>query len=189
MATPISPGSTRPPPSCPMRSPAASPPSSPKPSSPTPWPELPGSWICSHPCKDQPIRILATAPSMVSISTAARGISPAALESLLAREDILGLGESYWQAVLQEPDVYLPAYAADPAIRKSPRGAFRRSQRKKACRLRGRRRVLLPRAHQRRAGPDAPAPGDARHGAGRQHPQGSRGNLENQSSSASTCAG
>jgi adenine deaminase len=47
---------------------------------------------------------------MVSISTAARGISPAALESLLAREDILGLGESYWQGVLQEPNVYLPAY-------------------------------------------------------------------------------
>jgi adenine deaminase len=61
--------------------------------------------------QDQPIRILATAPSMVSISTAARGISPAALESLLAREEILGLGESYWQGVLQEPDVYLPAYA------------------------------------------------------------------------------
>ena len=60
--------------------------------------------------QDQPIRILATAPSMVSISTAARGISPAALASLLARPDILGLGESYWQAVLQEPDVYLPAY-------------------------------------------------------------------------------
>ena len=60
--------------------------------------------------QDQPIRILATAPSMVSISTAARGISPAALENLLAREDILGLGESYWQGVLQEPDVYLPAY-------------------------------------------------------------------------------
>jgi len=60
--------------------------------------------------QDQPIRILATAPSMVSISTAHRGISPDALESLLAREDILGLGESYWQAVLQDPDVYLPAY-------------------------------------------------------------------------------
>ena len=60
--------------------------------------------------QDQPIRILATAPSMVSISTAARGISAAALASLLARQDILGLGESYWQAVLQEPDVYLPAY-------------------------------------------------------------------------------
>jgi adenine deaminase len=60
--------------------------------------------------QDQPIRILATAPSMVSISTAARGISPAALARLLARPDILGLGESYWQAVLQEPDAYLPAY-------------------------------------------------------------------------------
>jgi len=60
--------------------------------------------------QDQPIRILATAPGMVSISTAARGIAPDALESLLARQEILGLGESYWQGVLQAPDVYLPAY-------------------------------------------------------------------------------
>ena len=57
--------------------------------------------------QDQPIRILATAPSMVSISTATRGISPAELESLLARQDILGLGESYWQGILQSPEVYL----------------------------------------------------------------------------------
>ena len=60
--------------------------------------------------QDQPIRILATAPGMVSISTAARGIAPDALEILLARQEILGLGESYWQGVLQAPDVYLPAY-------------------------------------------------------------------------------
>jgi adenine deaminase len=58
----------------------------------------------------QPIRILATAPAMVSISSAARGIAPEDLDCLMAREDILGLGESYWQAVLQEPEAYLPAF-------------------------------------------------------------------------------
>lgn len=60
----------------------------------------------------QPIRFLATAPAMVSISTAARGIAAADLAALLARDDILGLGEAYWQAVLQEPAVYLPAFEA-----------------------------------------------------------------------------
>ena len=60
--------------------------------------------------RGQPIRILATAPVMVSISSAARGISIADLERLLRRDDVLGLGESYWQAVLQEPEPYLPAF-------------------------------------------------------------------------------
>jgi len=60
--------------------------------------------------KDQPIKIFGTAPAMISTSQAARGIPPATLEKLLARDDILGLGESYWQAVLQEPDRILPLY-------------------------------------------------------------------------------
>ena len=60
--------------------------------------------------KDQPIKIFGTAPAMISISQAARGIPPATLEKLLARDDVLGLGESYWQAVLQEPARILPLY-------------------------------------------------------------------------------
>jgi adenine deaminase len=60
--------------------------------------------------REQPIRILATAPAMVSISSAAKGIAPEALDRLMQRDDILGLGESYWQAVLQEPETYLPAF-------------------------------------------------------------------------------
>jgi adenine deaminase len=60
--------------------------------------------------RGQPIRILATAPAMVSISSAAKGISAEDLNLLLKRNDILGLGESYWQAVLQEPGTYLPAF-------------------------------------------------------------------------------
>lgn len=60
--------------------------------------------------KNQPIKIWATAPVMVSISHAARGITAETLQKLLDRPDIIGLGESYWQAVLQEPDLVLPLF-------------------------------------------------------------------------------
>ena len=53
---------------------------------------------------DQPIKIFATAPFMASISRTTRGIPVEALRQLLSRKDIVGLGESYWQAVLQDPD-------------------------------------------------------------------------------------
>ena len=56
----------------------------------------------------QPVRIFATAPPMMSISTLARGIAPEDLDRLLQRPEILGLGESYWQAMLQETDRMLP---------------------------------------------------------------------------------
>ena len=57
--------------------------------------------------RDQPIKILATAPAMVSISSAARGISSEDLANLLARSDVIGLGESYWQSLLQESEPML----------------------------------------------------------------------------------
>jgi adenine deaminase len=60
--------------------------------------------------QDQPIKMFGTAPPMISISQAARGMAPDILEKLLARNDVLGLGESYWQAVLQEPGGTLPLY-------------------------------------------------------------------------------
>jgi adenine deaminase len=60
--------------------------------------------------KNQPIKILATAPAMVSISAAARSISGNDLAKLLERDDILGLGESYWQSILQYPGDILPQY-------------------------------------------------------------------------------
>jgi len=59
---------------------------------------------------DQPVKIFANAPAMVSISKKARGISKATLRKLLARDDIVGLGESYWQVVIQEPDEFLPIF-------------------------------------------------------------------------------
>ena len=57
---------------------------------------------------EQPIKIFGTAPAMVSISKRARGIPKENLTELLSRDDILGLGESYWQGVIQEPGRFLP---------------------------------------------------------------------------------
>jgi adenine deaminase len=56
---------------------------------------------------DQPIKIYATAPPMVSINKAQTGIDPQDLEQLLARAEMLGMGEIYWQAVLQTPELLL----------------------------------------------------------------------------------
>lgn len=58
----------------------------------------------------QPIKLFATAPAMVSISSQTRGIREADLRRLLDREDILGLGEAYWQGVLQTPECFVPAF-------------------------------------------------------------------------------
>jgi len=60
--------------------------------------------------KDQPIKLLATAPPMMSVSESTRGMPLETLQKLLTRDDVIGLGESYWQAVLQEPGLTLPLY-------------------------------------------------------------------------------
>ncbi len=60
--------------------------------------------------KDQPIKILGTAPAMISTSKALRGVSRGVLERLLERDDIVGLGESFWHAVLQSPDAMVPLF-------------------------------------------------------------------------------
>ncbi|MFH1155080.1 MAG: adenine deaminase C-terminal domain-containing protein [Pseudomonadota bacterium] len=60
--------------------------------------------------EDQPVKILATAPAMGSISTSTLGIAQDDLKELLKRERVLGLGESYWQGVFQHPDRFLPGF-------------------------------------------------------------------------------
>jgi len=72
--------------------------------------------------KDQPIKFFATAPPMVSTSRAAMGIDPNDLEALLSREDIVGLGESYWQGVLKNREVFEPILAATLACGKKLEG-------------------------------------------------------------------
>ncbi|MGC8494144.1 MAG: adenine deaminase C-terminal domain-containing protein [Syntrophobacteraceae bacterium] len=53
---------------------------------------------------DQPIKIFGTTPAFISTSIAQNGYSEKTLEKLLERDDILGIGESFWQAVLQDPE-------------------------------------------------------------------------------------
>jgi adenine deaminase len=57
---------------------------------------------------NQPIKVLGTAPAMVSTSRATHGVPADVLRKLLDRDDILGLGEVYWQAVFQTPDIMMP---------------------------------------------------------------------------------
>ena len=54
--------------------------------------------------EDQPVKIWSTAPSTISISKSARGISKENLQKLLQRDDVIGLGESYWQSAILDPD-------------------------------------------------------------------------------------
>ncbi|WP_319521892.1 adenine deaminase C-terminal domain-containing protein [uncultured Desulfosarcina sp.] len=72
--------------------------------------------------RDQPIKFFATAPAMVSTSQATMGIDLSDLESLLACEEIVGLGESYWQGVLQNREVFKPIFAATLACGKKLEG-------------------------------------------------------------------
>ena len=50
--------------------------------------------------RNQPIKIFTTAPAMVSISGKTKGVPVDVLSDLLSQEGMLGLGESYWQAVI-----------------------------------------------------------------------------------------
>jgi len=59
---------------------------------------------------DQPIKLFATAPAMVSTSKRAQGIPKGVLKKILSREDVLGLGESYWQKVVEQPGEYFPLF-------------------------------------------------------------------------------
>jgi adenine deaminase len=82
---------------------------------------------------DQPIKIFGTAPTMVSTSKRAAGVSPEALEQILERDDVLGLGESYWQAVLREPDRFLPEMAASRRRGKTLEGHSAGARDRKLC--------------------------------------------------------
>jgi adenine deaminase len=59
--------------------------------------------------KNQPIKVLITAPAMISISKALNGLSHNVMERLLERDEIVGLGETYWHAVLQSPEAIVPS--------------------------------------------------------------------------------
>jgi adenine deaminase len=58
----------------------------------------------------QPIKILGTAPAAISTRKSEDRFSRERLEKLLERDDIVGIGESFWQAVLQAPEVMVPRF-------------------------------------------------------------------------------
>lgn len=82
---------------------------------------------------DQPIKIFGTAPAMVSTSQAATGMPADDLAAILDQEAVLGLGESYWQAVLQTPERYLPAMVATLDRGKTLEGHSAGARDKKLC--------------------------------------------------------
>ncbi len=59
---------------------------------------------------------------MVSISKDTNGIPEEELETLLKRDDVLGLGEVYWQSMLQYPDNILPLMNRALALGKTVEG-------------------------------------------------------------------
>ncbi len=82
---------------------------------------------------DQPIKIFGTAPAMVSTSQAATGMPADDLAAILDQEAVLGLGESYWQAVLQTPERYLAAMVATLDRGKTLEGHSAGARDKKLC--------------------------------------------------------
>jgi adenine deaminase len=61
--------------------------------------------------KEQPIKFLATAPAMASISRKSGHMPMQDLKRLLSSNQVVGLGESYWQNVLQQPEFLLPRFS------------------------------------------------------------------------------
>jgi adenine deaminase len=57
--------------------------------------------------RDQPIKVFGTVPPLASTSRLCHGMPRETLRRLLLRDDVLGLGEPYWQAVFQNPDTFL----------------------------------------------------------------------------------
>lgn len=72
--------------------------------------------------QDQPIKVFNTAPVMISTSREANGIPEDELEILLKRDDVVGLGEVYWQSVLQDSEAILPLMNQALALGKTVEG-------------------------------------------------------------------
>lgn len=72
--------------------------------------------------QNQPVKVFNTAPVMISPSKNAGGISEKELELLLKRDDVLGLGEVYWQSVLHDPETILPLMNSALALGKTVEG-------------------------------------------------------------------
>jgi len=74
--------------------------------------------------KDQPVKIFSVAPPMITFSPGARAraINIEQIRELLQREDILGLGETYWFAVVAQDKKILEFFAETGKARKKITG-------------------------------------------------------------------
>jgi adenine deaminase len=72
--------------------------------------------------QNQPVKVFFTAPMMISPSQNILKISEEDMDILLQRDDVLGLGEVYWQALLLEPETVLPVINRVLALGKTVEG-------------------------------------------------------------------
>lgn len=75
-------------------------------------------------CRKQPVKIFALAPPMVTLSstTRANALKKSQLKELLRREDILGLGETYWLPVVEQDERLLQFFEETFAANKMVTG-------------------------------------------------------------------
>ena len=71
---------------------------------------------------NQPVKCLATAPAMGAINEEILGMPLKDLSKILQRDDIIGLGESYWQNVFQHPHRFLPGFHQTLKMKKTVEG-------------------------------------------------------------------
>lgn len=71
---------------------------------------------------DQPIKLFATAPAMGSISPNTLGIDEEELREILSHPGVIGLGEIYWQNLLENPSRFLPEIRLAVELGKSIEG-------------------------------------------------------------------
>jgi len=83
-----------------------------------------GLVACLDVFRDQPIRILSTVPPSITLSKGAAGRvpTPEQLTELLRREDVVGVGEGFWQEVMRGK-TYYPALSEEALrLRKTAEG-------------------------------------------------------------------
>jgi adenine deaminase len=71
---------------------------------------------------DQPIKIFATAPAMGSISSNCLGVPEDNLRQILSHPNVIGLGELYWQNLLDNPSRFLSEIQLAMSMNKSVEG-------------------------------------------------------------------
>ncbi len=72
--------------------------------------------------KGQPIKFFFTVPSAVFTQKSPKGMPEEDLSRLLSLQEVLGMGESYWQGVLQERELFVPSMLKSRILNKTLEG-------------------------------------------------------------------